>query len=76
MLSIFSNRVGINFFGIYKFRLVSNHKKTFQHSVKSEIRKMMAKEVMCDSELRKEVGGANFLIKIILLQLYKLGTMY
>jgi len=37
---------------------------------------MMAKEVMCDSELRKEVGGANFLIKIILLQLYKLGTMY
>jgi len=29
MLSIFSNRVDINFFGIYKFRLVSNHKKHF-----------------------------------------------
>ena len=27
MLSIFSNRVDINFFWIYKFRLVSNHKK-------------------------------------------------
>ncbi len=43
---------------------------------KSEIRKMMAKEVMSDCELRKEVGGANFLIKIILLLLYKLDTMY
>ena len=51
------------------------HLLNFAHTVKSEQKKMLAQEVLCDCELKK-VGGVDWMFKIILQFLYRSSKVY